>query len=74
MCEFMYSQLAAIYMHASHSKALLIAGVVIVLWIFVSLPAALLIGRAMRLLGHKGELPREIVQARAEMLTRRKVV
>lgn len=73
MREFMYSQLAGIHVHASHSKALLLAGIVIVLWTLVSLPAALLIGRAMRLLGHKGELPRQVIEAPPEMPARGRV-
>lgn len=62
MREFMYNPLAGIHVHASHSKALLIAGIVIVLWAFVSVPAALLMGGVIRLLGHKDELPEEIIE------------
>lgn len=73
MCEFMYSRLAEIHVHVSHSKALLVVGIVIVSWSFVSLPAALLIGRVMRLLGCRGELPAEIVEAPPEMPVRGRV-
>lgn len=63
MREFMYNRLAEMHVHVGHSHALLIAGIVVGLWVFASLPAALLIGRAMRRLGHKGGLPPEIVKA-----------
>jgi len=73
MYEFMHSLLVGVHVHPSHFKALLTLAIVVGLWALVSLPAALLIGRAMRLFGHRGELPREIIEAPPEMSTRGRV-
>jgi hypothetical protein len=73
MREFIYSGLTGICLHALQPKVLLVAAIAIVLWTLVSVPAGLLIGRAMRLFGHKGDLPREIVEAPREMPSRGRV-
>ncbi|HEV2426375.1 MAG TPA: hypothetical protein VGZ29_16230 [Terriglobia bacterium] len=66
MSDHMYNLLSGIYLHLHHPGAMLAMGIVVLAWVLVSLPAGLLIGRALRVHSHKRELPREITGAPLE--------